>query len=96
MKVVFSDEADRDLLQIHAYLAERNPDAALTLANEFKRKIENLRRFPFIGRERSNIAKDLRSIVAATYVIFYIVERAHLTIVRVLDGRRDIDAEFQR
>jgi toxin ParE1/3/4 len=96
MKVIFSDEADRDLLQIHAYLAERNPDAAIALANEFKRKIENLSRFPFIGRERNNIAKDLRSIVAETYVIFYIVERAHLTIVRVLDGRRDIDTEFQR
>jgi toxin ParE1/3/4 len=93
MKVVFSDEADRDLFQIHAYLAERNPDAAVTLANEFKRKIEAVSLY---RRERSNIAKDLRSIVADTYVIFYIVERAHLTIVRVLDGRRDIDTEFQR
>jgi plasmid stabilization system protein ParE len=29
-------------------------------------------------------------------VIFYIVERDRIVVVRVLDGRRDIDAEFQR
>jgi plasmid stabilization system protein ParE len=34
--------------------------------------------------------------LANAYVIFYLVERDRIVIVRVLHGRRDIDAEFQR
>jgi plasmid stabilization system protein ParE len=38
----------------------------------------------------------MRSVVVGMYVIFCVIERDHITVVRVLDGRRDIDAEFQR
>ena len=96
MKVFISDRADADLLQIFQYLAERNPAAAESLARDIDRKFENLIHFPFIGRERSILANGLRSIVANTHIIFYTVERDRIIIVRVLDGRRDIDAEFQR
>jgi plasmid stabilization system protein ParE len=51
---------------------------------------------PFIGRERSIFARGLRSIVVENYVIFYRAERERILIVRVLDGRRDIAAEFER
>jgi toxin ParE1/3/4 len=96
MKIIFSEEADSDLLHIHTYLAARNRAAALTLVNLFNTKIENLAHFPFIGRERPIFARGLRSIVTENYVIFYRVERERILIVRILDGRRDIDAEFQR
>jgi plasmid stabilization system protein ParE len=38
----------------------------------------------------------LRSALAGPYVIFYRVDRDRITIVRILDGRRDIDEELQR
>jgi len=96
MKVVVSEQADADLLQIFQYLAQHNPGAAEAVVRDIDRKFENLSHFPFIGRERSSLARGLRSIVANIHVIFYTVEREHIVIVRVLDGRRDIDAEFQR
>ena len=96
MKVFVSEEADTDFLQIHTYLGERNPGAAFALANEFKNKIENLTRFPFIGRDRSGLLEGVRSVVAENYVIFYMVDRDLITNLCVLDGRRDIDAEFRR
>jgi toxin ParE1/3/4 len=96
MKIIFSEEADLDLLQIHAYLDARSQAAALSLAGTFNRKFESLARFPFLGRERSAFAAGLRSVVAENYVIFYRIERNQILIVRVLDGRRDIDAEFQQ
>jgi plasmid stabilization system protein ParE len=34
--------------------------------------------------------------VVENHVIFYQVEQRRILIVRVLDGRRDIDAEFER
>ena len=96
MNIFVAEQADADLLQIHTYLAERNLAAAVALASEFQNKFENLSRFPFIGRDRSNLLPDIRSVVVETYVIFYRVDPDRITIVRVMDGRRDIDAEFQR
>ena len=96
MNIFISDQADADLLQIISYLVERNPAAAHSLVREIDKKFENLSHFPFIGRERSSLAHGLRSVAAGKYVIFYLVERDRIAIVRVLDGRRDIDMEFQR
>ena len=94
MKIVFTDEADLDLLQIHGYLLARNRTAAMELASLFNTKLETLAHFPFVGRDRYYFESGLRSIVVENYVVFYRVERDRILIVRVLDGRRDIDSEF--
>lgn len=96
MKIHVSRIADADPLQIYRHLFERNPAAAETWAREIDRKFESLKHFPFIGRERAQLGRGLRSVVCSPYVIFYMVEADRVNIVRVLDGRRDIDAEFQR
>ena len=96
MKVFISGKARRELLQIYAYLAERNSAAAESVIQEVNRKLENLTHFPFIGRERPNISPGLRSLVVRNYVIFYDVAHDQITIYRVIDGRMDIDREFQR
>ena len=96
MKVFVSDRADADILHFYQYIAERNPAAAESVIRDIDRKFESLSRFPFIGRERSSLAPGLRSLAAWPYVIFYAIGNDRIIIVRVLDGRRDIDAEFQR
>jgi toxin ParE1/3/4 len=89
-------EGGKDLLQIYAYLAERNERAADALIREFDVKFKNLSRFPFIGRERSSLAAGIRSILVGIHLIFYLVEREQIVIVRVIDGCMDIDEEFKR
>jgi toxin ParE1/3/4 len=96
MKIFVSEAADTDLLQIYDYLHQRNPTAAESLMRQIDLKFESLSRFPFIGRPREALRPGLRSILAGNYVIFYEVADDQVTIVRVLHGRRDIDAEFQR
>jgi plasmid stabilization system protein ParE len=61
MKIIFSEEADLDLLQIHADLEARSRAAALSLAGTFNRKFESLARFPFLGRERSPLPPDFEA-----------------------------------
>jgi toxin ParE1/3/4 len=96
MKIILSAQAETDLVSVHQYLVARNPAAAVVLAKTFRAKLKNLAHFPFIGRDRSRLGRGLRSIVAENYLIFYRVERDCVFIVRVLDGRRDVDAEFHR
>jgi len=86
----------RGLVANFQYLRERNPSAADAIARVIDRKFKNLCDFPFIGREGSSLAHGLRSIVAGVHVIFYTVGRERIVVLRVLDGRRDIDSEFQR
>jgi toxin ParE1/3/4 len=96
MKIFISERARRDLQQIFSYLAERNRFAAENTVEAIDRKFEQLSRFPFIGRERTSLAEGLRSVVVRTYLIFYAIERERIIIVRVIDGRMDVDEEFQR
>lgn len=96
MKIVVSDKAKTDLLQLYSYLASRNPRAADAAIHTIDTKFGNIARFPFIGRERSSLAPGVRSLAAGIQVIFYKVEEDRIVIVRVIDGRRDIDQEFKR
>ena len=96
MKVFVSGKARRDLLEIYAYVAARNPSAAQNLMKDVDGKFANLSQFPFIGRERSSLFPGLRSLIVGSYLIFYVVEGERIVVYRVLHGRRDIDAEFQR
>jgi toxin ParE1/3/4 len=96
MKIFRSEKAERDLLQIYAYLADWNPQAADALIEEIDAKFKNLTRFPFIGRKRSSLAPEMRSILVGTHLIFYIVERDRIVVVRIIDGRMDVDEEFKR
>ena len=96
MRVVLTDRAIDDLNDIYSYLNALNPIAAHNQVAAIDGKFEQLARFPFIGRERSSLGPGLRSVVSGTKVIFYLVAEQEITIVRVLDGRMDLDKEFKR
>ena len=96
MKVRVSGKARAELLQIYSYLAERNPAAAESVLQEINSKLHQLSHFPFMGRERSEFAPSLRSTLVRTYLIFYTVSDEQIVIMRVVDGRMDVDKEFQR
>ena len=49
---------------------------------------------PFAGRARSEVRRGLRSFATAPHVVFYRIVNDTPEIVRVLDGRQDIDEKF--
>jgi toxin ParE1/3/4 len=49
---------------------------------------------PFAGRARDEVRPGLRSFAAAPHVVFYRVIEDRPEIVRVLDGRQDIEERF--
>lgn len=93
MQIVWSTAAYDDLEQIWNYLVN---EASVAGADAQIVKIESACRtladFPFAGRSRDTLVAGLRTIVAAPYIVFYRKNDAIVEIVRVLDGRRDIDA----
>jgi toxin ParE1/3/4 len=96
MKIIITDRARSDLLRIYSYIEQRSPAAAEKIIERIDRKFDQLLRFPFIGPGRSSLASGLRGVVVGNQLIFYTVESDNIIVVRVIDGRMDIDEEFRR
>ena len=96
MKVIVSDEADDDLLQISSYLSERSVQATQSVLDDINRCFVSLTSFPLRGSPRPDLGRDVRSVIVSPYLILYAARKDHVTILRVLHGSRDIETEFRR
>ena len=96
MRVVVSLRARSDILNIHSYLAEHSPGAADRMLVRFSERFDELQEFPFLGPDRSEFRTGLRGLLIDGYIAFYIVEVDRIVIVRVLDGRTDIEREMSK
>ena len=95
-KVAFTSRADKDILEIFAFIADRDgPDIAETILERFVEARDSLRELPDRGRippelERVNI-RSFREIQVKPYRVVYQVNKAvhevHIHV--VADGRRN-------
>jgi toxin ParE1/3/4 len=94
-RLIWSQPADTDLLDIWGYLAEQaSPDIADRQLRNIVTACDRLVTWPFSGRPRNELVEGMRSIVVHPYLVFYRPSDAAVEIVRVLHGRRDLDAIF--
>jgi toxin ParE1/3/4 len=94
-EVTWSPRAIADLEGIWRYYVEiAGPDTAEVIVREIHEAAGLLATHQFAGRARDDIRPELRSIIAAPHVLFYHVTDDAPQIVRVLDGRQDIDDIF--
>jgi toxin ParE1/3/4 len=96
MEIQLSGKARSDLLAAYRYFAERNRDVAERFVSEVDLRFSQLSDFPRLGRERAEFGPDLRSTRVMTFLIIYAIRRAHVDIVRVIDGRMDVREELRR
>ena len=96
MRVVVSLRARSDILNIHSYLAKHSPAAADRMLVRFAERFDELQEFPFLGPDRSEFRAGLRGLLIDGYIAFYIVEVDRIVIVRVFDGRTDIEREMSK
>ena len=97
LPVDWSPEAGQDLLGIWIFVArEASPDVADEQLRSLDRACEALAQWPHSGRARDELFRGVRSIAVEAYVVFYRVGGPAVEIIRVLHGRRDVDAIFSR
>ncbi len=91
LPIRWSRRAEKDLEAAHAYLEERNPEAARRFAIQILRAVESIEEFPEIGA----VARDLtpagqyRHIVSEHHRIIYRIEPEVIRILRIWDSRRN-------
>ena len=93
-KLHLSPEAQEDLSEIKAYIAEdlENPYAALSTVTEITKTIRMLQDHALIGTPLAAVAdvnSDYRYLVSGSYMVFYRVSGKDVFVDRVLYGRRD-------
>lgn len=90
MILELSNEAENDLEQIADYIAEHNPQRALSFIRELRSKCEELvdvsNGFAFVPRYEHH---GIRRRVHGNYLIFYRVEDTKIVILHVLHGATD-------
>mgnify|MGYP001270691536 CR=1 FL=1 len=89
-KVLLSEAADVDLEDIFDYTFEEfGLYQAVSYVSGFDEVFETISENPEIGRKRTEIRTELRSLAKDKHVIFYRVLNNHVRIVRILHGSRD-------
>lgn len=85
MKLVYSEEAVADLVRLREFIAEHDPLAASRTAAELIARIENLRRFPAMGRtvELAPDPKAIRDAFFGKYIIRYTKHTEAIVILRI-------------
>jgi toxin ParE1/3/4 len=92
---LWSPEALNDLNDIWDHYARvAGPPTADKLLRDIGGVVRTLEEHPFAGRIRDEIGSGLHSFATSPHVVFYRVLNDRPEIVRVLDGRRDIDDIF--
>jgi plasmid stabilization system protein ParE len=92
MIVHITDEAETDLEHIGDVIAADNPARSVTFVRELATRCERLadmpRRFGLVaGHEDSGI----RKLVHSGYLVFYRIDAAQITVVRILNGAMDYE-----
>ncbi len=90
-------QAEADLDDIWYYVAKESSsiEIASRLIDSITDRFVALASFPFIGRSRDeDFGPGIRSVAIGEYVIVYCVENTDALILRVVHGRRDLEALF--
>ena len=90
-----SKAACQDLDAIAEYFLTRNIDTGERFFQEFNQKCKHLIKFPLMGRSYAFIDVGLRGLPIQGYIILYrITKETQLEIVRVVNGRQDLESLF--
>jgi toxin ParE1/3/4 len=92
-QLVWSERGRADLRRIVAYIAERNPAAAIKVADRIDQAVRNLATMP-TGRRGRVVGTYEKPIPGLPYIIAYALERGPagervLAILRIIHGARN-------
>ena len=92
-KLVWTEEAERWLKDIHDYIAQDNPVAAMKVVEDIYEKAQVLATFPQIGHKyRTEPEGEIRLLLYGHYRIAYLIRgRGRNDIIGVFHGALEID-----
>ena len=93
-RFILSEKAERDILEIWAYIAADSVDAADRFVDTVEERLARIAETPFVGRCRDELGKDFRSLSMGNYLIVYRPVEEGIHVARVIHGARDLPGLF--
>ncbi len=92
---LWSPEAQSDIRDVSDYYEKfAGPRTAENVLRDIAEGIDLLEAHPYSGRARREIRPNLRSFPVHRFVVFYQVVEETVQVIRILDGRRDVDTQL--
>jgi plasmid stabilization system protein ParE len=95
VRLEFSRWVESDLDSIADYIAQDNPQRAITFIREIRQKMHRIAEQPLIYQLRPEIGEEARLAVVGRYVILFRVLDDVVRIERVVYGGRDLPSLVQ-
>ena len=90
---VLVPEAEQDLVEIGAFVAQDSVGAAKRLITEFESAMDRLAKLPGVGHMRPDLTeRPVRFWPVRSYLIVYRPDTKPIQVIRVLSGYRDVAA----
>ena len=87
-------QARRDVRDIQEFVSDYSVAAAGRLMERLERGLLNLADNPLMGRERPDLAENLRSFLVEEYIIYYYPMEDGIEVARIVHGARDASRLF--
>jgi len=92
VEIEWSSLAQNDLNKIIDYIAQDSLEYALLFYEQVREKVENLTRFPKMGRKVPELDDpNIRELILRNYRLIYQILGAKIQIIRLIHGSRILD-----
>ncbi|MGQ4874619.1 MAG: type II toxin-antitoxin system RelE/ParE family toxin [Promethearchaeia archaeon] len=92
VKIEWSAKAEDDLNEIIEYIAQDSIEFAISFYEQIKEKVENLIRFPRIGRKVPEYNDpNIRELIFKNYRLIYKIIDDKIQIIRLIHGSRNLN-----
>lgn len=94
-RIIYSAPARNDLLEIWDYIKDDSESAADSFINRIKDTLSRLATAPELGRPRTELHPEFRSMPVSSYVVFYRALPETVEVIRIVHGARDLSEVFK-
>ena len=88
MKLQFTQSAQRDLVRLREFIAEKNPSAAVRVSQRLKKFVQRINHQLEMGVNVENIP-GVQDLVAGDYIVRYMVLEQDIYILRIWHGKEE-------
>ena len=96
MRVHWTDNALKHLLDIYEYISQNSPFYAERVADRLTKRSEQIANFPMSGRNVPEyFAEDVRELIEKPYRIIYRIKPEQIDVLAVVHGARLLGSDIE-
>ncbi len=96
MRIEWTDPAIADLDAIERYISRDSPPFAKAFVAKIFQSIEDILKYPNIGRRQPDLGPGIREIILQKYRVIYRTEVERILILAIIHGARDLGKQAHR